>query len=73
MEIINNKVAVKLDKEERENLLETISFFERMSDAFQNVECCTCPFQFKCDIRSKDICFLHIMKDDLKYINNNCD
>lgn len=73
MEIINNKIAVKLDKEEKDNLLEIISFFEGLSDAFQNVECCSCPFKSRCDERSEDICLLHFIKDDLKYINNNCD
>ena len=73
MEIIQNKIVVKLDKEERNNLINTISLIERMCDIFGNIECCSCPFKSRCDKRSEDICLLHFIKDDLKYINNNCD
>ena len=73
MEIIENKIIIKLDKEERDNLIDTISFVEQMCNTLENIECCSCPFKSRCDKRSEDICFLHLIKDDLKYINNHCD
>ena len=73
MKIIESKTVVKLDKEERDNLIETISFFEQMDSTFQNIECCICPFKLRCDERSKDICLLNIIQHDLIYIKNNCD
>ena len=70
MEIIQKKVVVKLDKEERDNLINTITLIEEMRS---KVDCEECPFKERCDIISKDECLLYTMARDLKYINNNCD
>lgn len=70
MEIIQKKVVFKLDKEERDNLVNTITLIEEMR---AKVDCEECPFKERCDKVSKDECLLYAMTRDLKYINNNCD
>ena len=70
MEIIEKKVVFKLDKEERDNLINTIALLEAMRS---KVDCDECPFKQRCDNASKDMCLLYELSRDLKYINNNCE
>jgi hypothetical protein len=70
MEIIEKKIIVKLDKEERDNLVNTIALIEAMRS---KVDCDECPFKERCDHVSKDLCLLYILARDLNYINNNCE
>jgi hypothetical protein len=60
----------KLDKEERDNLVNTITLIEEMRS---KVDCSECPFKERCDKASKDLCLLYTIERDLKYINNNCE
>ena len=73
MEIIEKKIAIKLDQEERDNLINTISLIERIHDACSGKNCSDCPFAERCDDVSNIDCLLYTMTRDLKYINNNCD
>ena len=70
MEIIQRKVGIKLDKEERDNLINTMNLMEEIRS---KVDCEECPFKERCDMVSKDECLLYILARDLKYINNDCD
>ena len=71
MEIIQNKIVVKLDKEERDNLIETIDLLKNMTC---NITCdIRCPFRQKCDECSPSQCWLEKIIKDLTYINNYCD
>jgi hypothetical protein len=72
MEIVEKKIVVKLDKEERDTLISAISLMKTMGDELGNL-CSNCPFKVACDDRSDTICFFDMVADDLKYINNNCD
>ena len=69
MEIINNKIAVQLNREERDNMVDTITLLERMR---QDISCEGCPFEERCDQVSQSECLLYLLARDLKYINNNC-
>jgi hypothetical protein len=73
MEIIQNKIVVKLDQEEREHLINAIVLIEQMHDACSGKNCSECPFADRCDDVSDIECLLYTMARDLKYINNNCD
>ena len=70
MEIIQKKVIFKLDKEERDNLVNTITLLENMRN---EVNCDECPFKERCDKVSESECLLYTLHRDLKYINNNCE
>jgi hypothetical protein len=70
MEIIQNKIVVKLDKEERDNLIATIGLLDNME---RTVPCDGCPFQEQCNRESDTNCLIRTIKQDLIYINNNCD
>ncbi len=70
MEIKNQTVKVVLDKEERDNMVNTISLLEEMRS---KINCEECPFKERCDKVSQSECLLYILSRDLKYINNNCD
>ena len=72
MEMIEKKV-VKLDEEERENLINTIKLMERIEQGARFICGENCPFKAVCDNRSDLYCFFEMMVKDLKYINNNCD
>jgi hypothetical protein len=69
MEIIQNKVQVKLDKEERDSLIATMGLLEKM--VFE-MPCTECPFEERCNHRHKDHCLLRTLEEDLRYINNIC-
>lgn len=70
MEIIQRKVTIKLDREERDNLINATLLLEAMRS---KVDCDECPFKEHCDKVCKDECLLYALSRDLKYINNNCD
>jgi hypothetical protein len=70
MEIIEKKIVFKLDKEERDNLVNATALIEEMRS---KVDCDECPFKQRCDKVSKDMCLLYELSRDLKYINNNCE
>ena len=70
MEIINKAIAVKLSKEEREHLIATIDLLDEMGKGMPCGD--GCPFKEKCDQKSDYDCFMHEIKKDLEYINNNC-
>lgn len=70
MEIIEKKVVIKLDQEERENFVNTIFLLEEMRS---KVNCDECPFKERCDKLSQSECLLYTLIRDLKYINNLCD
>lgn len=70
MEIIQKKVIFKLDKEERDNLVNATLLLEEMRS---KVDCDECPFKERCDKISESECLLYTLSRDLKYINNNCD
>ena len=71
MEIIEKKVAVKLGKEERDNLIATIDLLDCME---RELPCGDdCPFQTRCNQESDSKCLCRTVKEHLKYINNNCD
>ena len=70
MEFIEKKVVVKLDQEERNNFINTITMLEEMRS---KVDCNECPFKERCDTLSQSECLLYTLSRDLKYINNNCD
>ena len=70
MEIIEKKVVIKLDQEERESLINTITLLE---DIRTNIPCEECPFKKRCDMVSQSECLLFLLARDLKYINNLCD
>lgn len=70
MEIIQKKVIFKLDKEERDNLVNATLLLEEMRS---KVDCDECPFKERCDKVSESECLLYTLSRDLKYINNNCD
>jgi hypothetical protein len=70
MEIIQKKVIFKLNKEERDNLVNTITLLEEMRNS---VNCDECPFKERCDKVSESECLLYTIRRDLTYINNNCE
>ena len=70
MEIIQKKVVIKLDQEERDSLVNATTLIEEMR---AKVDCDECPFRERCDIISKDECLLYSLAQNIKYINNNCD
>ena len=70
MEIIQRKVTIKLDQEERDNLVNATLLLEEMRS---KVDCDECPFKEHCDKVSRDECLLYALSRDLKYINNNCE
>jgi hypothetical protein len=70
MEIIQKRITIKLDKEERDNMIDTISLLEEMRS---KVSCDDCPFTGACGLVSGDACLLYTLARDLKHINNNCD
>lgn len=72
MEIIEKKIAIKLDKEERESLINTINLLDRMNSRLR-ANCDSCPFYEICQKHSDELCFFYMVARDLKYINNNCD
>lgn len=72
MEIIQKKVTVKLDQEEREHLIATIDLLDTMERTMPCGED-KCPFQEMCNHKSDTNCFIRTVKQDLIYINNNCD
>lgn len=67
------KVIIKLDEEERNNLLETVALIEQIHDNCSGANCSACPFKTRCDDVSNIDCLLYTMARDLKYINDNCD
>ena len=71
MEIKKERIVVKLDKEEREHLIATIDLFDSME---RKVPCGdnACPFQEMCNHKSDRDCLIRTIKQDLIYINNNC-
>jgi hypothetical protein len=73
MEIVHKAISVKLDKEERDNLVNTIQLMEQIHDACNGKNCSDCPFVERCDEVSDTDCLLYTMTRDLKYINNHCD
>jgi hypothetical protein len=73
MEIIEKKIVVKLDKEERDTLINAIALIEQIHDACNGKNCSDCPFVERCDEVSDSDCLLYTMTRDLKYINNHCD
>ena len=70
MEIIQKKVVIKLDKEERDNLVNVILLLEEMR---KKVDCDECPFKERCDKVSQSECLLYTLIRDLNYINKNCE
>ena len=70
MEIIQKKVVIKLDKEERDNLVNATLLLEEIRN---KVDCSECPFKERCDKVSESECLLYTLSRDLKYINNNCE
>lgn len=73
MEIIEKKVVIKLDKEERDTLISAIKLIERMNSKSSPICGERCPFKTACDERSNSTCYFEMVAQDLKYINNNCD
>lgn len=70
MEIIQKKVTIKLDQDERNSFVHTVVLLENMRN---QVNCDECPFKERCDKVSESECLLNTLIRDLKYINNNCD
>lgn len=70
MEIIQKKVVVKLDKEERDSLVNAITLIETMRS---KVDCDECPFKQRCDKVSNSECLLYSVEQHIKYINNECE
>lgn len=70
MEIIQKKVVVKLNKDERDNLVNTILLLEEVR---KQVDCDECPFKERCDKVSESECLLYTLSRDLNYINKNCE
>ena len=70
MEIMHKKAIIKLDKEERDNLINTTLLLEKMRS---EVDCKECPFKERCDNVSKNECLLYALSRDLNYINKNCE
>lgn len=70
MEIKNKAVAVKISKEERDNMVNTITLLEDMRT---EMPCDECPFRERCDQVSESECLLYLLSRDLKYINNHCE
>ena len=70
MEVKQAKVVVKLDKEERDHMLNTITLLEDMR---VKMPCDECPFRERCDQVSDSNCLLYLLSRDLKYINNHCE
>ena len=66
------KVIVKLDEVERNNLLETIALIDQIHDNCSGRDCSTCPFIGRCNDVSDIDCLLHTIARDLKYINDHC-
>lgn len=73
MEIIQKKVVIKLDKEERDNLVNTITLMGQIHDACSGKNCSECPFSERCDVVSDIECLLYTLARDLNYINKNCE
>lgn len=71
MEIIQKAITIKLSKEEREHFVATLDLLDEIKKEMP--DCDGCPFKEKCDLRSETDCFLHEIRSDLLYINNNCD
>lgn len=72
MEIMQKRVTVKLNQEEREHLIATLDLLDSME---RNVPCGdnAYPFQEMCNRKSDRDCFIRTVKQDLIHINNNCD
>ena len=70
MEIIQKKIIFKLNKEERDNLINATLLLEEMRNT---VNCDECPFKKRCDKISESECLLYTLAKELKYINDNCD
>ena len=71
MEILQKAVTIKLSKEEREHLTATLDLLQQMEE---EVPCGdNCPFKEMCDRKSDIFCLIGTVKEDLIYINNNCD
>lgn len=70
MEIIQKKVVIKLDKEERDNLVNTMLLLEKMRSG---VDCVECPFKERCDKVSESECLLYTLTQNINYINKNCE
>lgn len=70
MEIVQKAISIKLNKEERDNLINAITLIEEMRN---RVDCDECPFKERCDTLSKSECLLYTLQRDLRYVNNKCD
>ena len=70
MEIIQKKVVVKLNQEERDSLINTTLLLEEMRS---KVDCSECPFKERCDKVSQNECLLYVLSRDLNNINKNCE
>ena len=73
MEIIQKKVTIKLDQDERDTLIGAIDLIERISNELIPMCGEDCPFKATCDKRSDATCFFNVVAHDLRYINNDCD
>lgn len=70
MEIKNKAIMIKLDKEERDNLVNTVTLLYKMRE---EMPCDDCPFMERCNEVSNSECLLYLLARDLKYINNKCE